>query len=179
MKKFVVLFGAAAFVAALMPLTTAAGAASSPAIVKCAGVDVTIVGTDGDDNLVGDINPDKNDVFYTGKGNDRVRGLTGDDLICGGDGNDILIGGTGFDTIYGGPGHDELHGQGHDDVLYGYGFGDPNDPSPDDFFDGRGFDQEFGGLSSRDNAFQCADAHPTDPATSGIEVIWPERLSYC
>lgn len=177
MKNLMVVFGGAALVSALMPLGSAGAAGSAPAaIVRCAGVDVTIVGTDGNDFLVG---TSGNDVFYSGKGNDQIYGVGGNDLICGGDGNDLLSGGPGDDVIYGGPGHDEIHGNANDDTLYGYGFGVPNDPSPDDFFDGRGFDELLGGASSRDNAFPCADNHPTDPDTHDVEVIWPESFNYC
>ena len=70
---------------------------------------VDILGTDGDDNLVGDIN---NNILIGGKGNDVLVGLGGQDVFRGGQGDDIItIPDTNFFSIDGGSGNsgDELH----------------------------------------------------------------------
>jgi hypothetical protein len=64
-----------------------------------------IVGTRGDDVIVGSIGPDS------------LWGLAGDDVLCGLEGADVIFGGRGNDRIFGGPGADELHGEDGDDLL--------------------------------------------------------------
>lgn len=66
---------------------------------SCAGLDVTITGTPGDDQLRG--TPGR-DVVWGGDGDDRIEGLGGDDVLCGGPGADRLAGGGGDDTVDGG-----------------------------------------------------------------------------
>jgi Ca2+-binding RTX toxin-like protein len=77
----------------------ATGFSTGPAQVTCAGLVATIVGTDGDDRLVG--TPD-DDVIAGGLGDDELRGLAGDDVLCGDRGTDALDGGAGDDRVYGG-----------------------------------------------------------------------------
>lgn len=88
-----------------------------------------IVGTPGDDNLIG--NP-VSDLMQGGDGNDFLSGYGGNDVIEGGDGDDNLagddrIGGLsgdpGDDTIDGGAGNDYLTGEWDSDSLLG-GLGD-------------------------------------------------------
>lgn len=55
-----------------------------------------LVGTDGDDLLVG------------GADADTLVGLGGNDTLQGGDGDDLLIGGAGYDTLDGGAGSDTV-----------------------------------------------------------------------
>jgi hypothetical protein len=69
--------------------------------------DLKIEGTDGDDNLFGDIG---NDEIEGKKGNDNLFGNAGDDKLEGKDGNDTIIGGTGNDELKGGKGIDEIIG---------------------------------------------------------------------
>ena len=101
---------------------------------RCDGQSPTIVGTAGNDELLG---TNQRDVIIAGAGNDVVRGYRGGDVICagsgddtvyGGGGNDHLFGeggadsirgGTGHDQISGGPGHDTLHGLNGNDQLFG------------------------------------------------------------
>ena len=93
-----------------------------------------IVGTAGDDNLLGtlcadDIDAgegddnvdgrDGNDVIGAGSGNDHVFGGDGHDVIVAGAGADIVFGGSGNDNIFGGDGDDRLFGGPGDDVLFG------------------------------------------------------------
>jgi len=93
-----------------------------------------IVGTAGDDNLLGTHCADTIDGQ---SGNDNIDARGGDDLIMGGDGddhivagvgndivhagagNDIVFGGAGNDLIFGGAGHDLLVGGHGNDIIYG------------------------------------------------------------
>ncbi|MEX2237622.1 MAG: thrombospondin type 3 repeat-containing protein [Dehalococcoidia bacterium] len=61
----------------------------------------TIVGTAGDDVIVGD------DEDFFGIGN-RIFGYDGDDIICARGGPDFVFGGAGADTLFGGEGHDTI-----------------------------------------------------------------------
>lgn len=85
----------------------------------------TIIGTAGDDTLIGTDGPD---VICALAGNDTITGLGGDDLIYGGpgndtidagDGNDRAFGLAGDDTINGGPGNDQLGGGAGNDRIDG------------------------------------------------------------
>lgn len=69
--------------------------------------ELKIEGTDGDDNLFGDIG---NDEIKGEKGNDYLFGDAGNDKLEGKDGNDTIIGGTGNDELKGGKGIDEIIG---------------------------------------------------------------------
>ena len=82
-----------------------------PSPVVLAGrSDMTLVGTDGDDQLAGR------------DGDDQLSGLAGDDLLEGEAGNDRLIGGEGADQLFGGDGNDVLlGGEGVDRLVGGYG----------------------------------------------------------
>jgi T1SS-143 domain-containing protein len=126
------------------------------------GVGVTVVGTDGADNIVGHATDGAtidsveagagDDVvdfgsFLTsygdvhidmGDGNDTAIGGTGNDNLLGGAGDDMLMGGDGSDTLMGGLGNDQLDGGMGDDVMSG-GQGD------DLFIFGGGHDIVNGG----------------------------------
>jgi len=89
----------AALVCLCLLAATADGSAQDEP--TCFGAPATIVGTPGDDQIIGTAGPD---VIVTLGGNDSVIGLAGDDRICLGDGNDIVLPGAGNDSIDGGPG---------------------------------------------------------------------------
>ena len=82
---------------------------------------VTLIGTDGDDNLSGG---EGTDLLIGGAGNDILRGLFGNDRLEGGSGDDHLAGNG---TLLGGDGNDVLEGGGDlqggdgDDTLSGSG----------------------------------------------------------
>lgn len=82
-----------------------------------------ILGTDGDDTLLGVLIPNPgdttDDVILGFGGNDVLMGLSGDDLLQGGDGNDRLNGSIGDDIVFGGDGIDGVHGNAGDDLLIG------------------------------------------------------------
>jgi Ca2+-binding RTX toxin-like protein len=111
----------------------------------CAGEVATIVGTNGDDTLVGTTG---RDVIQALDGDDAVLGLGGNDVICGGEDDDELSGGSGRDRLFGdldddslsgGGGRDELDGgNGADDLAGGRG--------DDTIAGGRGQDELVGGV---------------------------------
>ena len=82
-------------------------ALAAPPALKCGALDVTIVGTPGDDVIDGT------------DGHDVIAGLAGDDIIRGGDGEDVICGGPGNDYIEGQGDEDTLRGEAGDDVLDG------------------------------------------------------------
>jgi Ca2+-binding RTX toxin-like protein len=85
----------ALLVAAVLP----AGSPAQAGPPRCHGEPATILGTGGDDRLVGTA---RRDVVVAGAGDDHVRSLGGRDLVCGGPGADVLDGGAGADRLYGG-----------------------------------------------------------------------------
>ncbi|MGB3911058.1 MAG: ExeM/NucH family extracellular endonuclease [Pseudolysinimonas sp.] len=95
---------------------------------RCAGLEPTIIGTDGDDALTGTNRPD---VIMGLGGDDVIRGLNGADVICGGAGDDQISGGNGDDILIGGFGADEIVGGNGDDDLIG-------GPGEDQLVQGRG-----------------------------------------
>ncbi len=82
-------------------------AAFAQITTDCLGEPATIVGTEGNDNLV---ETPERDVIAALGGNDTVQALGGDDNVCGGDGNDLLRSGDGNDFLDGGTGTDEGDG---------------------------------------------------------------------
>ncbi len=142
-------------------LTLGAEDPSSPPF--CLGQTATIVGTHGDDILVGTVGKD---VIQAGKGDDVVLGDRGGDVICGGPGTDFLRGGRNNDIVMGGPGdHDRAYGDlGDDRVNGGPGDGDEasgnlgidlvsGGPGNDDYVHGDyGWDRMDGGEGSGDIA---------------------------
>jgi Ca2+-binding RTX toxin-like protein len=103
----------------LFPITTANAAEPT-----CFGQTVTIMGTSGPDDLLGE--PDVSDVIYGGGGDDVIFGAmdwTGPDeapdLLCGGPGDDYVKGATGDDRLKGGDGDDVVNGSLGADVEKG------------------------------------------------------------
>ncbi|MPZ24231.1 MAG: hypothetical protein GEU28_11975 [Dehalococcoidia bacterium] len=90
-----------------------------------------IIGTAGDDVIVGSPDPD---IIRAGGGDDIIFGGTGNDTLLGEGGDDELHGGQGFDRLVGGPGDDSLFGDGQNDRLLG----------------GPGVDHMDGGAGRRD-----------------------------
>jgi uncharacterized delta-60 repeat protein len=93
----------------------------------CNGLDVTRVGTAG------------NDVIRGTSERDIIAGLDGNDVISGLDGVDVICGGTGDDTLHGGNDADQLFGQHGNDILRG----------------GNGPDTCDGGSGNTDSATSC------------------------
>ena len=89
-------------------------------VPTCHGLEATILGTDGDDVIVG--TPER-DVIIAFAGNDVIRGKGGSDVICAGSGDDRVFGGGGHDAIFGGRGDDRISGNRSGDLLHG-GAGD-------------------------------------------------------
>lgn len=84
---------------------------------RCGGLDVTHLGTAGDDVIFGTAGPD---VIKALGGDDVIRGRGGRDRICAGGGDDVLRGGPGNDRLRGGAGNDRLlGGKGRRDVCNG------------------------------------------------------------
>lgn len=95
----------------------AAAIAAGP---KCKGRNVTIMGTNGNDEILG---TNDTDVVRALGGNDVVKSRDGNDVVCGGPGKDRLRMGNsekgGADMAFGQGGRDKLFGQGGRDVLRG------------------------------------------------------------
>jgi Ca2+-binding RTX toxin-like protein len=125
----------AAFVA------VAASGAETGAAPICHGERATIVGTDGDDNIVG---TEKADVIWAGPGDDTIHGGLGNDIVCGGAGDDLIHGGRGNDWLLGEAGTDRLFGDLGDDHVGG-GSGDEDEVSG-----GLGIDTVSGGPGDED-----------------------------
>ncbi|HEX9977134.1 MAG TPA: excalibur calcium-binding domain-containing protein [Acidimicrobiia bacterium] len=179
--------------------------AASPAahaaeeVVRCRGLQATLVGTSGPDTLYG--TPD-DDVIVSLGGDDIVFAWDGNDVVCGGAGGDEIHGGAGADSLFGGPdgdvlrggteddalgggrGHDRLVGGSGDDVLRGSRGGD-------ELTGGRGFDVTDGGRRNdacrrSEWAISCERPIPEDPgdavnctdfATWREAQIWFDRYA--
>ena len=139
----------AIIVAPLLVGTASLSAAAMPRALDpptCFGREVTIVGTTGDDAVLGTMESDViralaghdevfavasdadpnlemgDDYICAGRGWDDVDGGGGDDHIAGGQAPDTLFGHDGDDYIAGGRGSDSLFGLGgNDTILGGYG----------------------------------------------------------
>ncbi len=98
------------------------------------GQKVPVLGTPGNDNLVGTFERDviygltgndtiggigESDTLYGNEDDDVINGNQTNDLIIGGKGNDLLFGGKGDDQIYGDLGNDTLIGGLGQDILFG------------------------------------------------------------
>ncbi len=77
-----------------------------------------VMGTPGDDTLIGD---GKVNILDGGEGDDVIDGLGGNDILSGGPGLDFIEGGFGDDRIYGDEGDDLLIGEGGNDRILGLG----------------------------------------------------------
>lgn len=125
----------------------------APPAPTCGGHAATVVGTEGDDQLIGTA---KRDVIAALGGNDVVDGLEGNDLICGSAGDDTVRGragadllrtGSGRDTVRGGGGPDTLRAGGGRDLLLG--------GAADDLLRGGGGVDRCVGGSGRDTKRSC------------------------
>jgi Ca2+-binding RTX toxin-like protein len=97
-----------------------------------------VVGTWGDDTIIGNGQDNYLSGGYTGAGNDTISGGAGHDTVDGGIGNDSLSGDDGNDSVVGGEGADTLSGGIGDDTLIG---GD----GKDSLISGTGDDRMTGG----------------------------------
>jgi Ca2+-binding RTX toxin-like protein len=108
--------------------------ASAGGTVTC-----TIVGTSGNDRLIGTRHRDVicgrggNDFIKGRRGNDILFGQGGRDIIISGPGSDDALGGRQFDVLDGNGGSDDLLGEAGPDFLRGFG-------GPDRLFGGTGND---------------------------------------
>jgi Ca2+-binding RTX toxin-like protein len=111
-------------VAALIGALTTIGSGVAPGATTywCFGQAATIVGTPGDDVLVG--REDTADVIVGLGGSDIIRGsedvtatTAPGDRLCGGPGADYIRGGVGEDRIQGGGGADDVDGSFSYDVI--------------------------------------------------------------
>ena len=144
--------------------------------VTCGGKPATIVGTPGDDILIGTNGPD---VIAGLDGHDVIVGLAGNDRLCGGPGHDYLIGGSGRDRLLGQGGNDMIGGgSGNDVILAGPG----NDKiqggaGNDTIACGGGADIADGGTGT-DTAAGCEFTIrvPGGFTISGV-LLWPPWIS--
>jgi len=77
-----------------------------------------IVGTPGNDYLIGNNDNQVKDAIFGGGGADKLKGLDGDDFLFGGTGKDSLYGGGGSDWLEGNSGNDILIGHTNDEGKY-------------------------------------------------------------
>ena len=134
--------GALAVGLAVLVAGVTLGAEDPAAPPSCLGRTATIVGTDGDDILLGTVGKD---VIQAGRGDDTVLGDRGGDVICGGPGTDFVRGGRNNDTVHGGPGDgDRAYGDLGDDQVNG-GPGDGDEASGN-----LGIDLVSGGAGNND-----------------------------
>ncbi len=155
---------------------TAAAAPIEAAPDSCRGRAATLVGTDGNDVLVGTSGPD---VVSAGAGDDVIRGLGGWDVICAGDGDDVVRGGSGRDTIEGGDGDDRLFGGGGADRILG---GDGDDivrggREGDTLQGGAGSDRIFG--EGGDDTAQGGRQWDRVDGGPGLDHCSAERMANC
>ncbi|QUS38259.1 calcium-binding protein [Tardiphaga alba] len=118
---------------AIVPQVAYFNVIEAPPIVGTAGDDNllgtqcadTIDGSAGDDNIDA---RDGNDLIIGGLGNDHIVAGAGNDVVYAGPGNDIVFAGAGNDIVFGGAGNDRIFGEDGDDIL--------NGEDGDDFIDG-------------------------------------------
>jgi predicted extracellular nuclease len=92
---------------------------SIPDNPTCNGLAATIIGTPGDDVIMG---TNQSDVIVSFGGDDTIFGGNGEDVICSGFGDDVVDGGNGKDYVDAGEGDDVIEGANGKDVILG-GFG--------------------------------------------------------
>ena len=116
-----------AFGVSVAPVGRAFGGANTARPRAANGARCTIVGSAGNDLLIG---TPRADVICGMAGNDLIRGLGGNDVLDGGTGNNVLDGGTGADLLIGGTGREVLNGGPGDDTLMGAGGADALNGGP-------------------------------------------------
>jgi Ca2+-binding RTX toxin-like protein len=117
---------------------------------------IHIVGTAGNDNLIG---TDDRDVICGLGGDDTITASGSGDILDGGDGDDLVSAGSNS-RLVGGPGKDSLQGQGTSNVFHG-GDGDDAIRGRGSFYGGSGNDRLSAlssGSSSQDELFGQAGA---------------------
>jgi pectate lyase len=132
-----------------------------------------LVGTSGADTIKG---LGGKDTISGEAGNDRLSGGTNADALSGGNGNDTLSGDTGNDQLTGGAGTDTLTGGdgrdqfvftsikdgavgSHRDVITDFGAGDVIDLSGIDAQTGKGGDQDFTFIGTKDFTERAGELH--------------------
>lgn len=75
-----------------------------------------IVGTAGDDNLLG---TNCGETVDGRAGDDNIDARGGNDTVIGGDGNDHIIAGSGNDVVYAGAGNDVVFAGAGNDIVFG------------------------------------------------------------
>lgn len=125
---------------------SSSSSSSSDARLTCNGLPATIVGTNGNNILIG---TPGDDVIVALGGNDVVNGRGGNDTICLGNGDDIANGNDGRDWISGGNGRDMIRGNDGRDMLMGDNGRDylNGDNGEDALFGGNGDDLVIGGAN--------------------------------
>jgi uncharacterized repeat protein (TIGR01451 family) len=96
----------------------APGGGGGGGTATCRGIEATIVGTPGNDELSGTRG---RDVIVSGRGNDAIASGGGRDLICAGSGADLVSAGGSDDRVNAGATKDLVRGGGGDDRLAGRG----------------------------------------------------------
>ena len=148
-----------AVLATVLAIPTPVGGQVAP---TCNGLEATIIGTDGRDNLRG---TPGDDVIVGLGGPDRIVGLGGNDTICGGTGRDFIRGNNGRDTIFGEGGRDRIHGGGGRDAIHGMGGNDL-------LLGGNGDDHIDGGIGDdRADAADGADTCKDTPFVKNCEEL--------
>ena len=109
----------------MVTILTAPGTAAAAETYECFREEATIIGTPGDDVLIG--REDTADVIMGLGGDDVIRGsqdinssTAPGDRLCGGSGNDYIRGAVGEDRIQGGSDQDDVDGSfGYDFITQG------------------------------------------------------------
>ena len=84
----------------------------------CLGEEATIIGTSGNDELVGTV---RDDVIVAHGGNETIRASEGNDFGCARAGDDRIWGGLNRDKIRAGVGDDRIFDAGGPRLLLGFG----------------------------------------------------------
>lgn len=122
-----------------------------------AAMALTIIGTPGDDQIVGSRAHDRINALA---GNDKIRARGGPDHVVAGPGNDVVHGGAGRDFIRGREGDDQTFGDGgNDEVRNGLGV--------DVSRGGPGNDRVFG-AAKRDVELEGVDSLAGGPGNDRI-----------
>ncbi len=122
----------------LVTITDGAGLITGFEFTAPDGVELSVTGTIGGDNITTDL------------GDNELNGRAGNDTLSAGEGNDTLHGGTGNDVLNGGAGDDMLYGDEGNDTLFG-------DADNDTLNGGQGTDNLFGGTGADTFVFSAAD----------------------